>query len=361
MALYVEPIRMQAEQSADFVFCDPGQLQHPRYFAGQLMTPIELTLEHEYLRDKLRRHNRLMHGWGVVFGAKVQCVTDSSGNLVPWKVKITPGYVLGPYGDEIVISNDASFALNSEGMTGISGDPRSAMTDPWCSIVEVKPKNGVLYVAVKYKEVMSRPVKTPMRGAGCGDSGCEYTRMCDGYEFGVLDTCPDSHKSPRTLNSSQGLNDQGLNDLMEGKLQSTLDCPDSPWVVLAEVNINDSGKITSIDDCICRRIVPSFANILLHCPDATVQINQVNVEGGKVVVGTNAKVTVIGSNFPTNSENLVALFGEGTKAEIHPVSVDKVQITLKVEQSASPGKRDLILSGSHWQITKQNAIEITSP
>ena len=43
----------------------------PRYYSRQLVTPDDLTLEQDYFRAKLRRHNRIMHGWGVVCGARV--------------------------------------------------------------------------------------------------------------------------------------------------------------------------------------------------------------------------------------------------------------------------------------------------
>ena len=36
--------------------------ERPRFFARQLVTPLDLTLGQEYFRTKLRRHNRLLHG-----------------------------------------------------------------------------------------------------------------------------------------------------------------------------------------------------------------------------------------------------------------------------------------------------------
>ena len=71
--------------------CFPfGIQERPRYYPRQLMTPGELTLEAEYFRDRMRRHNVYLHGWGVVCGALV-CV-------VPAKPKVasnTPARDLG--------------------------------------------------------------------------------------------------------------------------------------------------------------------------------------------------------------------------------------------------------------------------
>ena len=66
--------------------------ERPRYYARQLVTPAELNLEASYFIDRLRRHNRLLHGWGVICGALVCRVAETEGGgAQPWKVKITPG------------------------------------------------------------------------------------------------------------------------------------------------------------------------------------------------------------------------------------------------------------------------------
>src|SRR6266545_4007546 len=54
-----------------------GVLERPRYFPRQLITPDEPTLEAAYFRDRLRRHNIYLHGWGVVCGALV-CVVPAA-------------------------------------------------------------------------------------------------------------------------------------------------------------------------------------------------------------------------------------------------------------------------------------------
>src|SRR5579864_4392637 len=101
--------------------CDHGTLERPRYFPRQLITPVELTLEQHYFRDKLRRHNRLLHGWGVACGAQVCLVTDPiTRDLKPWTVSVQPGYILGPYGDEILIDQAQVIDLRTSG--AVSGD-----------------------------------------------------------------------------------------------------------------------------------------------------------------------------------------------------------------------------------------------
>ena len=90
--------------------CLPSEMfsmERVRYFTRQLITPDDLTLEQEYFRNKLRRHNRFLHGWGVVCGCIVRpAYNPSSGTNDPWMVRISPGYVLGPYGDEILVERE---------------------------------------------------------------------------------------------------------------------------------------------------------------------------------------------------------------------------------------------------------------
>jgi hypothetical protein len=51
----------------------------------------------EDVRELLRRHNRMLHGCGVVSRCLVRAAEAD------WTVRIEPGYALGPHGDEIVV------------------------------------------------------------------------------------------------------------------------------------------------------------------------------------------------------------------------------------------------------------------
>ena len=47
-------------------------LERVRYFSRQALTAEDMTADQEYFRAKLRRHNRYLHGWGVVCGMIVE-------------------------------------------------------------------------------------------------------------------------------------------------------------------------------------------------------------------------------------------------------------------------------------------------
>lgn len=70
-------------------------LERPRFFASKLLTAEDLSLEQQYFLDKLKRHNRRLHGFGIVSGLKV--TTDSG------KISVDAGMALDCQGNEIVI------------------------------------------------------------------------------------------------------------------------------------------------------------------------------------------------------------------------------------------------------------------
>lgn len=67
------------------------------------MTAEDLSLEQEYFREKLKRHNRYLHGFGVVFGLNV--------SRRPSEVIISSGLALDCVGNELVVPEPTKLAL----------------------------------------------------------------------------------------------------------------------------------------------------------------------------------------------------------------------------------------------------------
>jgi hypothetical protein len=232
-----------------------------------------------------------MHGWGVVCGALVCAVPTKQGaQPTPWLVQVTPGVILGPYGDEIVIDQMYPVDLSKSGGTSAS----SATTgDPWCSEVSAPCPSGPVtcYLAVKYVESPTRPVRISPGGCGCNDTPCEYSRVRDGFEINCLTSCPPSHLNPpdpATFFQS---------------CQSTCPpCPSDPWVVLARVEFDAQGTLTLIDNCSCRRCVISFAPFWLTCPSTLPTISAVTssdktaAAGELFANGQQVTLTITGQN-----------------------------------------------------------------
>lgn len=238
--------------------CPDGQdiaLSRPRYFPRQLITPEEMTLEANYFREMFRRMRRLLWGPGVACGVKVTAVTKAGqpvepGNqdAEPWKALVTSGYVFGPYGDEIVITSDQIVDLRGTGVTGISGETFAGSAEPWSGHPTATPAPGNLYIAVKYTQVMTRPVRAQPVGCGCDDAPCEYSRFSDGYELGILTTGPDPNQTTSPGNP-EGFSSKDV----------CPDWPSSPWVYLAKVALGEGGVIANCDNASVRRTVVSFS------------------------------------------------------------------------------------------------------
>ena len=159
---------------------EPANLERNRFYAGQLITAEDLAQEQLYVREKLRRHNRLLHGWGIVSGLEVESSSDC-------EVTISKGYAIDAYGEEIVV-------------------PEAAHLDVCKSGALADGQTG--YLAIRFAEHDVRPTATPN-----GESEPQRTR--EGYELAVLTRLPatSEYEGPPPANVQ--------------------------WVVLAKVTISD--------------------------------------------------------------------------------------------------------------------------
>jgi hypothetical protein len=74
-----------------------------RFFSGQLLSAADLQVEQDYVRDRLRRRNRWLHGWGVVGGLTVSVGRE--------EIVVAPGLALDGLGNEIEVCEPARRAL----------------------------------------------------------------------------------------------------------------------------------------------------------------------------------------------------------------------------------------------------------
>jgi hypothetical protein len=222
--------------------CCGTAIERPRFYARQIITADDLTLDQDYSREKFRRHARFLHGWGVVCGATLEYTTK------PWIIRVTGGYILDPCGSEIVLCKDVCFDVRTRCMTTTTvPDP---CADVWQPPAPAATKPVNVFVAIAYAQTQGRPVRVKAAGCGCGENQCESSRWQDGYTICVLDTLPDSHTNtkPQTVPITEGLPPA---------------CPPvitDPWVVLGQAIVQPDGTISQIVYSNCRRQVVSFAD-----------------------------------------------------------------------------------------------------
>ena len=86
--------------------CGHG-LQRVNYAHGQLLGVDDFRAEQDYVRRRLSRHNRLLHGVGIVCGLDVTVERDDDGS----RVVVAPGFALDPGGNEIYVDRPVTLAL----------------------------------------------------------------------------------------------------------------------------------------------------------------------------------------------------------------------------------------------------------
>jgi hypothetical protein len=214
---------------------DTNRLERVRYFPRQLMTAEDMCTEQAYFMERLRRHNRLLHGWGIVCG--LQVLPDATADQ-PWRVKVCQGSAVAATGDEIDIQRPVWFDPAQP------PDPTDADCLP-CPCPQGPPLRGsadgpaIHYLAIRYVCRAARPVRTG-HNCGCGDDGCETSRWRDDFGLGLL-TKLEGPYAPEWIKDETDWFTK-----LKGRLPKATSliglptrpvCPQSdyPWVILATI------------------------------------------------------------------------------------------------------------------------------
>ena len=138
--------------------CPVTPLKRLRYFSGELLTADDFQVEQNYFLEKHRRHNRYLHGFGVVCGLEVS--TDGV------TLQVDPGLALNCAGEEIPVCAPVTSRLPREGR--------------------------IAFVRLSYLERETDPV--PVSG---GLNGMEKSRVEEGFEIilAAEDPCRGHHRS----------------------------------------------------------------------------------------------------------------------------------------------------------------------
>jgi hypothetical protein len=180
----------------------PGALKRPRYEVGDRLAAADLSAEQAWRRQRLRRHNRHLHGWGIVCGLHVVPALDAGR---PWGLLVCPGYALGPYGDEMLVSCAAGVDIRE----WIWSRPADA--------------GRLAYVAIRYADTSVAPRSVKTGECGCEGDRTRHSMITENWKIEVLWTLPERGTLPPF-------------DLCHD-LPSCAPCPPSPFVVLASVRV----------------------------------------------------------------------------------------------------------------------------
>lgn len=155
-------------------------LEKPRFFAGQLLTDLDLQAAMNYVSAKSRLHNRYLFGAGVVCGLTVHC--DPCKDT---KVVVEPGYALDCLGNDIVVCSPASFDVKD------ALDCLKKKQEPECGGMpknrDCEPPEAEYCLVISYEEQHLNPVNALIRDQGCRSNRCEPSRTKESWRLQLID------------------------------------------------------------------------------------------------------------------------------------------------------------------------------
>ncbi len=203
-------------------------LKRPAYEVGHCLASPDLADEQRYWIQRLRRHNRHLHGWGVVCGLWVAPAREPRR---PWEVLVCPGYAIGPYGDEIFVPRRAPV------------DTRDSL---WLRPIVLRRPAPIAYVAIRYAEFAVRPVPANLPSCGCHDAMYVQSRIRDDFKIEILWSLP-------------GRDVPNAFDPCGDNPPPCPKCPTSPYIMLASVMLPaseaDPIRVQDIDNVSFRKSV----------------------------------------------------------------------------------------------------------
>ena len=135
-----------------------GLLRRVNYFEGRLLSAADFRTEQEYHREKSRRHNRRLHGCGVVSGLTVSLASGTSRPAITVK----PGVGIDAAGNELELDAERS--------------------------IPIGVKAGAFVVVLRYVERPVEPI--PRIGAGGDADTLGHARIEEDSELGLVPDDP---------------------------------------------------------------------------------------------------------------------------------------------------------------------------
>jgi hypothetical protein len=199
------------------------RLTRPRYFTGKLLTVQDLSSEQSYFLDKLRAHNRFLHGSGTVCGLEVGPTEPPSTSVV-----VQPGVALDCCGREIVVDAPSEVDL--------------------ADVAAPSRRSSAVFVTAEYREIEVEPAPAPAGLPG----GDQATAIREVAEIAA------SVDRPLELSTAYAI----------GGVRPCQPCPD-PRVLLAVVGVKGRRPVTAAAiDMVTRPVVATPTADALEEPPA---------------------------------------------------------------------------------------------
>jgi len=176
-------------------------LERSRFFPRQIVSPADLSRDQKYLLQKTRRHNRLLHTWGIRLGFVAKPILKSEAedwiefgvlakgiraeDYVNYWLMVTPGYALTPLGDELFLPQRLFLDTHQE----LDG---ALVVQPGSSSASINPRTtptgeNTLFLVVEAWESEVHPVRAASNRYGDHPDQFEYSAIRDILRFRLVD------------------------------------------------------------------------------------------------------------------------------------------------------------------------------
>jgi hypothetical protein len=165
--------------------CNYGPFTRNNYFTGKLLVERDFTDETRFHMEKLRHHEQLLHGWGVVCGLKVKAHPNKACR--DRFVCVEPGSALDCCGHDIIVAEEECIDITR-----------------FPEIKALKSNNDqdahTLQICARFRECPTEDIPVLYDDCGCDDTRCAPNRILESYEIGIMidpSDQPESFHTPK--------------------------------------------------------------------------------------------------------------------------------------------------------------------
>src|SRR5205085_4515528 len=160
---------------------ETGPFTRNHYFTGKLLVERDFTDEQRYYVEKMRHHNRRLHGWGVVCGLRVR--QHDNPACRDRLVCVEPGTAVDCCGREIVVREEVCVDLTE--LPSVKALAEKKDTD-----------EHTLQLCLRYRECPTEEIPVLYDECGCDGSQCAPNRILESFDFDVTVDPPAVARAP---------------------------------------------------------------------------------------------------------------------------------------------------------------------
>jgi len=151
--------------------CNYGPFTRNNYFTGKLLVERDFTDETRFHMEKLRHHEQMLHGWGVVCGLQVKAHSNEACR--DRFVCVEPGSAVDCCGHDVIVAEKECIDITR-----------------FPEIKALKSNNDkdahTVQICARFRECPTEDIPVLYDDCGCDDTQCAPNRILESYEIDVM-------------------------------------------------------------------------------------------------------------------------------------------------------------------------------